>query len=158
MQMGAEIRQSVTDVNTDSLLSQNWPPSPSKIRWRSCSETESATTDRNGRKKQEKNAWNATEFLISVDLGKVWPPLVCIKMAKAVGWQPGRPCRPHAPKLGEQRQKAMRIGRVGPHLFTSSDEDSEEDAPEGRRARVSDPWLAPVHATVERDLVWEGVH
>ena len=51
----------------------------------------------------------------------------------------------------------MRTGRAGPHLFTSSDEDSEEDAPEGRRARVSDPWLAPVHATVERDLVcWGG--
>ena len=41
-------------------------------------------------------------------------------------------------------------------MFTSSDEDSEEDALEGRRARVSDPWLAPVHATVERDLVWGG--
>ena len=81
---------------------------------------------------------------------------VCIKMAEAIGWQLGRPCRPHAPKPGEQRQKAMRTGRAGPHLFTSSDEDSEEDAPEGRRARVSDPWLAPVHATVERDLVWGG--
>ena len=81
---------------------------------------------------------------------------VCIKMAQAVGWQPGRPCRPHAPKPGEQRQKAMRTGRAGPHLFTSSDEDSEEDAPEGRRARVSDPWLAPVHATVERNLVCVG--
>ena len=81
---------------------------------------------------------------------------VCIKMAQAVGWQPGRPCRPHAPKPGEQRQNAMRTGRAGPHLFTSSDEDSEEDEPEGRRARVSDPWLAPVHATVERDLVWGG--
>ena len=81
---------------------------------------------------------------------------VCIKMAQAIGWQPGRPCRPHAPKPGEQRQKAMRTGRAGPHLFTSSNEDSEEDAPEGRRARVSDPWLAPVHATVERDLVWGG--
>ena len=51
---------------------------------------------------------------------------VCIKMAQAVGWQLGRPCRPHAPKLGEQRQKAMRTGRAGPHLFTSSDEDNEE--------------------------------
>ena len=50
----------------------------------------------------------------------------------------------------------MRTGRAGPHLFTSSDEDSEEDALEGRRARVSDPWLAPVHATVERDLVCGG--
>ena len=26
-------------------------------------------------KKREKNARNAMEFLISVDLGKVWPPL-----------------------------------------------------------------------------------
>ena len=76
VQMGAEIRQSMADMDMDSLLSQNWPPSPS-IRWRSCSETESATTDRNGRKKTGKNAWNATEFLISVDLGKVWPPLLC---------------------------------------------------------------------------------
>ena len=29
-----------------------------------------------GRKKTEKTARNATEFLISVDLGKVWPPLI----------------------------------------------------------------------------------
>ena len=41
-------------------------------------------------------------------------------------------------------------------MFTSSDEDSEEDEPEGRRARPRNPWLAPVHATVERDLVWGG--
>ena len=50
----------------------------------------------------------------------------------------------------------MRTGRAGPHLFTSSDEDSEEDAPEGRRARVSDLWLDRVYARVERDLVWGG--
>ena len=75
MQMAARIRQSVADVNTDSLLSQNWPPSP-PVRGRSCSETDSATTEKHGRKKTEKNARNATEFLISVDLGKVWPPLV----------------------------------------------------------------------------------
>ena len=75
MQMGVGIRQSVADVDTDSLLSQNWPPSP-PVRWKSCSETDSATTEKHGRKKTEKNAWNATEYLISVDLGKVWPPLV----------------------------------------------------------------------------------
>ena len=73
MQMGVGIRQSVADVDTDSLLSQNWPPSP-PVRWRSCSETDSATTEKHGRKKTEKYARNATEFLISVDLGKVWPP------------------------------------------------------------------------------------
>ena len=27
LQMGVGIRQSVADVDTDSLLSQNWPPS-----------------------------------------------------------------------------------------------------------------------------------
>ena len=75
MQMGVGIRQSVADVDTDSLLSQNWPPSP-PVHWRSCSETDSATTEKHGRKKTEKTARNATEFLISVDLGKVWPPLV----------------------------------------------------------------------------------
>ena len=75
MQMGVGIRQSVADVDTDSLLSQNWPPSP-PVRWRSCSETDSATTEKHGRKKTEKTARNATEFLISVDLGKVWPPLL----------------------------------------------------------------------------------
>ena len=75
MQMGVGIRQSVADVDMDSSLSQNWPPSP-LVRWRSYSETDSATTEKHGRKKGAKYAWNATEFLISVDLGKVWPPLV----------------------------------------------------------------------------------
>ena len=64
---------------------------------------------------------------------------VCQKMAEAIGWQPGRSCRPHAPNLGEQRRKAMRTARAGPHLFTSRDEDIEEDATEGRRARPRDP-------------------
>ena len=62
-------------MDTDSLLSQNWPPIP-PVRWRSCSETDFATTEKHGRKKMEKNARNATEFLFSVDLGKVWPPLL----------------------------------------------------------------------------------
>ena len=55
MQMGVGIRQSVADVDTDSLLSQNWPPSP-PVRWRSCSETDSATTEKHGRKKNGKNS------------------------------------------------------------------------------------------------------
>ena len=47
VQIGAEILASIADVNTDSLLSQNWPPS-TLVRHgscRSCSETDSATTD-----------------------------------------------------------------------------------------------------------------
>ena len=77
VQMGAEIRQSVVDADTDSLLSQNWLPS-TLLRhgsYKSCSETESATTDWKAWKRTEKTARNATKFLNSVDLGKVWPPL-----------------------------------------------------------------------------------
>ena len=47
VQIGAEIRVSVADIDTDSLLSQNWPPS-TLVRHgscKSCSETDSATTD-----------------------------------------------------------------------------------------------------------------
>ena len=58
---------------------------------------------------------------------------VCQKTAQAIGWQLGRPCRPHAPKPSEQRQKVMRTDLGGRHLFTSSDEDYEEDIAEGRR-------------------------
>ena len=32
VQMGVGVRQSVADVDTDSLLSQNWPPSPPLVR------------------------------------------------------------------------------------------------------------------------------
>ena len=47
-------------------------------------------------------------------------------------------------------------GDTGLDVFTSSDEDSEEDASEGRRAHPSDSWLALFHALAERDLVWSG--
>ena len=50
----------------------------------------------------------------------------------------------------------MRTSRAGRHLFTLSDEDSEEDEPEGRRAHPRNPWLAPVHVSVEYNLVWGG--
>ena len=42
---------------------------------------------------------------------------VCQKMAQAVGWQPRRPCRPHAPKPSEQRQKVIRTGQWDKHSF-----------------------------------------
>ena len=56
LQMGAEIRQSVADVDTDSLLSQNWPPSTSVRHGscRSCSETDSATRKNSDGKKRKK--------------------------------------------------------------------------------------------------------
>ena len=41
-------------------------------------------------------------------------------------------------------------------MFISSDEDGEEGAPDGKRARYSNLWLAPVHASVEPNLVWTG--
>ena len=64
---------------------------------------------------------------------------MCQKMAQAIGWQIRRPCRLHAPKPGEQREKAMRTSRVGRHLFTSSNEDNEEDELEGMRTHPRDP-------------------
>ena len=90
MQMGVGIRQSVADVDTDSLLSQNWPPSP-PVRWRSCSETDSPTTEKFGRKKMEKTARKNSEFRISVDFGKVWPPLHSCA-AQKYDWQ--QQCHP----------------------------------------------------------------
>lgn len=33
---------------------------------------------------------------------------------------------------------------MGRHLFTLSDEDSEEDVTEGSTIRLSDPWIAPI--------------
>ena len=44
----------------------------------------------------------------------------------------------------------------GRHFFISSDEDNKEDAHGGRATRPSDPWLAPVDAFVECDLVLGG--
>ena len=58
---------------------------------------------------------------------------MCQKMTQAAGSQPGRPCRPHATKPGEQRQKAMRTGRGG-YLFTSSNEDSERGCSGGKES------------------------
>ena len=86
---------------------------------------------------------------------------VCQKMAQRVGWRPGRPFRAHAPKPGEGRLKAMRTGRGGRHLFSSSEEDSEDelDAPRGSAPHRSDPWLAPIDHVVQeegRDFVWGG--
>ena len=51
----------------------------------------------------------------------------------------------------------IKTNRGEGHLFTSSDENGEEDAPERRRARPSDPSLAPINPLVELDLVW-GVY
>ena len=106
--MGVGIRQSVADVDTDSLLSQNWPPSL-PVHWRSCSETDSATTEKFGRIKTEKIAWNAMEFLISVDLGKVWPPLFCAAVTPAslsaavqLRWLPVWICRNYCSRYVER--------------------------------------------------------
>lgn len=41
----------------------------------------------------------------------------------------------------------------GRHLFTSSDEDSEEDVPE--RSYLSNPWLLAIHPSL-RSHVWGG--
>ena len=41
---------------------------------------------------------------------------VCQKMAQAVGWQPGRSCRPHATKL-EMATEFLNAVRVRPCFF-----------------------------------------
>ena len=77
MQIGADIHVSIANVDMDSLLSQNWPPN-TLVRyksWRSCYETDSAIRTEKHGNGLPKNGGNATEFLNSMDLGKVWPPL-----------------------------------------------------------------------------------
>ena len=80
-------------------------------------------------------------------------PWVCQKVAQAVGWQHGRPCSPYAPKPGEQRQKAMRTGRGGGICLHQAMRTGKQMQQMGKRACPSDPWLAPVHVSVEHDLV-----
>ena len=51
-----------------------------------------------------------------------------IKTAEDVGWRVGRPYwRHHSDESGVTRRVAMRIGMVGKHLFSSSDEDSGDN-------------------------------
>ena len=55
LKMGVEILVSISDVNTNLLLSQNWPPSTS-VRYgscRSCSEPDFATTDMDCKKQMD---------------------------------------------------------------------------------------------------------
>ena len=81
---------------------------------------------------------------------------MCRQMAQTVGWRLGRPCNAHAPIPVERMHKAMRTVRGGKHLVTSRNKDSEKDATKGKRARFSDPWLAPIDPLVEHDFVWDG--
>ena len=75
LQMGAEIRVSITDVDLDLLLSRYWPPS-TFVGNGSCSETDFSTTDKKTRTWAEKYRWTRTESVKSVFFGKVWPPLL----------------------------------------------------------------------------------
>ena len=79
---------------------------------------------------------------------------VCRTMAEDACWRPGRPDRWFAPRPGQDKKRAMRTGRGGKHLFSSSEEESGgEDAPGGSR-RVSDAWLGPTNPNVE--FKWGG--
>lgn len=81
---------------------------------------------------------------------------VCQKIKQAVGWRLGRPYRSHGPKPSEGRQKAMKSGGRGMHLFTLGNENNEENAPQGSKARPSDPWLTPIDLLVEHNNVGGG--
>ena len=67
-----------------------------------------------------------------------------IKTAEDVGWRFGRPyCIHHSDEPGITRRAAMRTGRGGKHLFSSSDKDSgdsENDEPPKEKQLV-DVWL-----------------
>ena len=76
---------------------------------------------------------------------KRWPKPLVGSLRDPVGHTPL-----NLASRGRRRREPVGGGR---HLFTSSDEDSKEDAAEGRRACPSYPWLAPVHVLVELDLV-----
>ena len=79
--------------------------------------------------------------------------------AEDVGWRPGRPYwRHHSDESGVTRRVAMRIGREGKHLFSSSNEDSgdnDDDEPPREKQSV-DVWLPPACPNF-RDHMW-GAH
>ena len=81
-----------------------------------------------------------------------------IKTAEDVGWRSGRPYwRHHSDEPGVTRRVAMRTGRGGKHLFSSSDEDSgdnDDDEPPREKQSV-DVWLPPAPPNF-RDHVWGG--
>ena len=62
------------------------------VCWRSCSETDSATTEKRGQKKREKTTRNATKFLISVDLGKVLATSTAHLSLEVCSGSPRRAC------------------------------------------------------------------
>ena len=76
MQMGAEIRVSIADVDSDPLLNWYWPPSASVHRG-SYSETNFFTMDKKARTRTQKYGWTRTESIKSVFFRKTWPPLRC---------------------------------------------------------------------------------
>ena len=63
-----------------------------------------------------------------------------IKTAEDVCWRPGRPYwRHHSDEPGVTRRVAMRMGRGGAQLFSSSDEDSgdnDDDEPPREKQSV----------------------
>ena len=73
VQMRAEIRVSIADVDLDPYLNRYWPPSTSVHRG-SCSETDSATRDQRARRRTQKYGQCRMESVKSVFFRKVWPP------------------------------------------------------------------------------------
>ena len=73
--MGAEIRVSIVDVDSDPLLSWYWPPS-TFVHSGSYSETDFSTIDKKARIQIQKYGRTRMESVKSVFFGKVWPPLL----------------------------------------------------------------------------------
>ena len=86
MQIGAEIRVSLADVDSDPLLSQYWPPNTS-IRHGSCSKNDFAIMDYKTQTQTQKYGRTHRESVKSVVLGQVWPPLLIVTLLFFCGSQ-----------------------------------------------------------------------
>ena len=81
-----------------------------------------------------------------------------IKTAEDVGWRLGRPYwRHHSDEPDFARWLAMRTGRGGKHVFSSSDKeggDNDDDEPPKQKQSV-DVWLPPAPPKF-CDHIWGG--
>ena len=72
LQMGAEIRVFIADVDSDPFLIRYWPPNTIVHRG-SYLETDSSTMDKKAWTRTEKYGWTRMESVKPMLFGRVWP-------------------------------------------------------------------------------------